>query len=156
MADNETGSPFERIRHTTDDGEEYWSARELAKLLGYAKWDKFTNVIEKAKIACESSSHAPSDHFLHVGKLIIGGKGAQRDIGDWHLSRYACYLIVQNADPEKPIVGLGQTYFAVQTRRAELADELAGLTEPQKRLALRQQMASRNVELAAAASEAGW
>ena len=148
-------SAFESIRHEDEDGDEYWSARELAKVLGYAKWDKFTNVIQKAKTACENSAQAISDHFRQAGKLIEAGKGAQREIEDVHLSRYACYLIVQNADPSKEIVALGQTYFAVQTRRQQQADELAGLTEDQKRLYLRGQVAHHNIQLADAASTAG-
>jgi DNA-damage-inducible protein D len=148
-------SAFEGIRHEDEGGNEYWSARELAKVLGYAKWDKFTNVIQRAKKACENSAQAVSDHFLQVGKLIEAGKGAQREIEDVHLSRYACYLIVQNGDPSKEIVALGQTYFAVQTRRQQKADELAELTEDQKRLYLRGQVAHHNIQLADAASTAG-
>jgi DNA-damage-inducible protein D len=148
-------SPFDAIQHTTPDGQEYWSARDLAKLLGYAKWDKFQVAIERAQKACEQSGQAISDHFLHVGKLIKAGKGATRGIGDYHLSRYACYLLVQNADPSKPIVALGQAYFAVQTRRQELTDELAALPEEQKRLIYRSQMTIFNTRLAAAAQQAG-
>jgi len=148
-------SPFDTIQQTTPDGQEYWSARDLAKLLGYAKWDKFQVAIERAQKACEQSGQAISDHFLHLGKLIKTGKGARRDIGDYHLSRYACYLLVQNADPSKPIVALGQAYFAVQTRRQELTDELAALPEEQKRLIYRSQMTIFNTRLAAAAQQAG-
>lgn len=148
-------SSFESIRHEDEDGNEYWSARDLAKVLGYAKWDKFKHVIGKAEVACENSAQAVSDHFLQAGKLIEAGKGAQREIEDVHLSRYACYLIVQNADPSKEIVALGQTYFAVQTRRQEQADELAALTEDQKRFFLRGQVAHHNIQLAEAASMAG-
>ena len=127
-------SPFEAIRREDADGNEYWSARDLAKVLGYVRWDKFKNAIEKAEVACENSGQAVSDHFSHVGKMIDLAKGARRQVDDVYLSRYACYLIVQNADPSKPIVALGQTYFAVQTRRQELADELAALPEDQLRL----------------------
>ncbi len=148
-------SPFEAIRQSDEQGNEYWSARDLAKVLGYARWDKFKNAIEKAEIACEHSGYAASHHFSHVGKMIETGKGAHREVDDTHLSRYACYLVVQNADPAKEIVALGQTYFAVQTRRAEVADELAGLTEEQRRLYIRGQLRDHNRELAAAAYDAG-
>ena len=117
-------SPFDAIRRVDEMENEYWSARELAKLLGYAKWDKFKIALERAQKACRNSNQAASDHFLQSGKLISAGKGAQRTIEDYHLSRYACYLIVENADSSKPIVALGQTYFAVQTRRQELADNI--------------------------------
>lgn len=148
-------SAFDRIRQTDEDGDESWSARELARVLGYSRWESFPNVIAKAEIACENSGFAASDHFRHVTKLITAGKGAQREIEDVYLSRYACYLIVQNADPEKPIVALGQTYFAAQTRRQELADELAGMGEDQKRLYTRAQLTTHNRELADAAAGAG-
>ncbi len=155
MADQQHVSPFEAIRRETEDGDEYWSARELAKVLGYAKWDKFVHVIEKALAACTNSNQNPADHFLRAGKMVALGSGAEREIIDWHLSRYACYLVVQNGDPEKPIVALGQTYFAVQTRRAELAQELASLPEAQRRLVLRDQVGDDNRSLAATAYGAG-
>jgi DNA-damage-inducible protein D len=136
-------TPFETIRHEDETGV-YWSARELAKVLDYAKWDKFQAVIEKAKTACETSGNGVSDHFLHTGKMVTIGSGAEREIEDWHLSRYACYLIVQNADPEKPVVALGQTYFATQTRAAEL-------TQEQERIYLRDQVAEHNKQLGVAA-----
>jgi DNA-damage-inducible protein D len=147
-------APFDAIRHESDDEGEFWSARELAKALGYTEFGKFRNAIRRAESACESSNHAVSDHFAHVSDMIVAGKGAQRQVEDVHLSRYACYLIVQNADPEKPIVALGQTYFATQTRRQELAD-IASLSEAQKRLALREQVAERNTALAVTAQTAG-
>ncbi len=148
-------SPFESIRRVADDGSEYWSARELAKILGYTEYGKFKNAISKAEIACESSSQAVFDHFAHVSDMIETGKGAKRYVDDIHLSRYACYLIVQNADPSKPIVALGQTYFAVQTRRQELQEELAPFTEDQLRLLRRSQMNVYNTQLAGAAHNAG-
>ena len=104
-----TTSPFEAIRHTADDGTEYWSARDLAEVLGYAKWANFVPTIKDAQTACEASGYAFSDHFLEVRKMVSLGSRAQRGIQDFHLSRYACYLVVQNADPGKPIVALGQT-----------------------------------------------
>jgi len=148
-------SPFEAIRKEAEDGEEYWSARDLSKILGYAEWRNFTSAIEKAKEACENSGQAISDHFVEANKLIEAAKGARRKIEDYHLSRYGCYLLIQNADPSKPIVALGQTYFAVQTRRQELADELAALPEDQLRLLRRSQMNIYNTQLAQAANVAG-
>src|SRR6266567_9179629 len=150
-------SPFDGIRHEDEDGKEYWSARELYKLLGYSRWEKFQKSIEEAKIACENSGQAVSDHFHLEVQLIATGKSAKRKTEDFHLSRYACYLIVQNADPNKPIVALGQTYFAYQTRRQEIADELAlaTLPEEQKRIILRSMLATFNVRLAEAAQQAG-
>jgi DNA-damage-inducible protein D len=147
-------APFDAIRHESDDEGEFWSARELAKALGYTEWRNFKQVIKQARIACESSDHAASDHFVDVNNMVTIGSGARRNLEDVRLSRYACYLIVQNADPEKPIVALGQTYFAMQTRRQELAD-IASLSEAQKRLALREQVAERNTALAATAQTAG-
>lgn len=148
-------SPFEAIRRIADDGVEYWSARDLAKILGYAKWTNFIYAINKAKEACENSGYSSLDHFAGSSKLIRAGKGAQRKIEDYQLSRYASYLIVQNADPNKPIVALGQTYFAVQTRRQEVADELTGLSEDQLRLLRRSQMSVYNTQLAEAAQHSG-
>lgn len=148
-------SPFEVIRRESEDGGEYWSARDLARILNYTEYGKFRNAIQKAEEACQNSGEAVSDHFAHVSEMIETGKGAKRKVEDVRLSRYACYLIVQNADPSKPIVALGQTYFAVQTRRQEIADELAGLTEDQRRLYLRGQLADHNRQLAEAASQAG-
>jgi DNA-damage-inducible protein D len=149
-------SPFEAVRREAEDGSEYWSARDLAKILGYAtNYRNFQNAIQKAEEACQNSGQAIADHFAHVRKMIKVGKGAQRSVEDVHLSRYACYLIVQNADPAKPIVALGQTYFAVQTRRQEVADELTALSEDQLRLLRRSQMSIYNSQLADAAQEAG-
>ena len=119
-------SPFEAIREEAEDGSEYWSARDLSKILGYTEWRNFTTAIEKAKEACQNSGQAEFDHFVDINKMVKLGSGSRRKIEDYHLSRYACYLLIQNADPSKPIVALGQTYFAVQTRRQELADELGG------------------------------
>jgi len=148
-------SPFEAIRRENEEGIEYWSARDLAKVLGYTQYNKFTNVIQKAEVACANSGQAIEDHFTHVSEMIETGKGAKRKFETVLLSRYACYLLIQNSDPNKPIVALGQTYFAVQTRRQEVADELAALSEDQLRLLRRSQMSIYNSQLAEAAKQAG-
>ena len=149
-------SPFERIRQQNAEGGEYWSARNLAAILGYeTSYRNFKRAIEKARVACVNSGHEVDDHFADARKMVTIGSGARRSVEDVHLSRYACYLTVQNADPSKPNVSLGQTYFAVQTRRQEQADELAGLSEDQKRLYLRGQVADHNRQLAEAANQAG-
>jgi DNA-damage-inducible protein D len=148
-------SPFESIRRVSEENIEYWSARDLAKVLGYVRWDKFKSAIKKAEIACENSEQPVENHFSHVGNMVQIGSGANRNIEDVHLSRYGCYLVIQNADPSKEIVALGQTYFAVQTRRQEQADELVGLNEKQKRLFLREQLSDHNRQLAETASHAG-
>ena len=149
-------SPFDGIRHEDEHGKEFWSARELYKLLGYSTWQKFQNAIEQAKIACENSEEALSDHFNLKVKIAKAGV-TTKPREEYHLSRHACYLIVQNADPNKPIVALGQTYFAYQTRRQEINDELAlaNLPEDQKRLIFRSLMSTYNVRLAEAAKQAG-
>jgi DNA-damage-inducible protein D len=150
-------SPFERIRQTAEDGSEYWSARDLAPVLDYTQWRNFEQAIERAIRACRNSGQDPADHFAEVSKVIRAGKGARRKVKDYQLSRYACYLIIQNADPDKEIVALGQTYFAVQTRRKEVSDAevLAGLNEDQRRLYLRGQLADHNRQLSEAANHAG-
>ena len=107
---------FEDIKHIDENGNEYWEARELMVVLEYKKWQKFINVITNAIIACEKSNNDIDNHFTQVGKMINIVKGAKREILDYRLTRYACYLIMQNADPRKKIVALGQTYFAIQTR----------------------------------------
>ena len=109
-------SPFEAIKRTSDQGSEYWSAREIAEVLEYAQYRNFEKVIEKAKLACFNSGHAVEDHFADVSKMVALGSGAQRDVTDVLLSRYASYLCIQNSDPSKEIVAIGQTYFATQTQ----------------------------------------
>jgi len=153
--DTATVSPFEAIRHETADGTEYWSARELAPLLEYSRWENFRQAVDRAILACRNSAEAVADHFRETTKMVVVGSGAQRRVKDVHLSRYACYLVIQNGDPEKPAIALGQTYFAVQTRRAEQADELAGLTEAQRRIYTRYQLADNNEALSATARTAG-
>jgi DNA-damage-inducible protein D len=153
----DTQNQFEQIKHINEIGQEYWSARELFKVLEYIKWDKFLNVIDKAKEACKNSGQDPDNHFPRVEKMVKIGSGASRDVGDLQLSRYACYLIIQNADPSKEVVALGQTYFAVQARKQELLEQTFGELhdENEKRMFLRKEMAEHNKHLADAAKDAG-
>ncbi|EIL87998.1 DNA-damage-inducible protein D [Rhodanobacter fulvus Jip2] len=150
-------SAFEAIRQCEENGSEWWSARDLAPLLDYVQWRNFVQVVEKAKLACQKAGKHVADHFADVSKMVDIGSGAQREVEDVRLSRYACYLIVQNGDPSKPVIANGQTYFALQTRRQELADaaQLARLSEDDKRLAVRNELATHNKHLAAAAKDAG-
>jgi DNA-damage-inducible protein D len=152
-----TQTIFEKIKHINAIGQEYWSARELFSVLEYIKWDKFLNVISKAKEACKNSGQATDDHFPRVEKMVEIGSGAKKDVGDIHLTRYACYLIVQNAYPAKEVVALGQSYFAFQTRKAELIEDAFDQleTDEEKRLFLRREMAEHNKQLADAAKAAG-
>lgn len=150
---NET--TFENIKHYTDEDIEFWYARELQEVLEYKRWDKFSNVIQKAKIACESSGNTVVEHFSHVGKTIAMPKGASKEIDDFMLSRYACYLIVQNGDPRKEVIALGQTYFAIKTRQQELIENYEELSEEQKRLAIRDNLIEHNKSLVEAAKYAG-
>ena len=151
-------SVFEQIKHTDDNANEFWMARQLAKALEYTDFRNFSSVIEKAKEACKNSGQLVDEHLVEFNEEIHHGKGAVNSYPSYKLSRYACYLIVQNADPSKEIVALGQTYFAVQTRLQELKqmDEYNRLnTEGEKRLFLRTEMAMHNIQLAAAAKDAG-
>jgi DNA-damage-inducible protein D len=145
---------FERIKRINDAGADFWSARELARVLEYTDFRNFTTVIAKAREACVNSGHAVADHFVDINEMVSIGSGAQRKLEDWALSRYACYLVIQNADSSKPLVALGQSYFAVQTRRQELADE-ESLKENQKRLLLRGEMKRHNKNLAGVAKQSG-
>jgi DNA-damage-inducible protein D len=145
-------SPFERIRKVNEAGNEYWESRDLADVLDYTQYRNFKAVIEKAKLACFNSGHRIDDHFADVSKMVEIGSGATREIKVTLLSRYACYLVIQNADPNKEIVAHGQTYFAIQTRRQELAD---GRVEDERRVLLREEMRRHNVQLADAAKGAG-
>jgi DNA-damage-inducible protein D len=151
-------SIFEQIKRTDENGAEYWSARELARALEYTDYRNFEKVIEKAQEACENSHQVVLDHFVGFNEMIEIGKGGKREIDSVKLSRYACYLIVQNADPSKGVVANGQTYFAVQTRIAEIKqmDEYNRLnTENSKRLFLREELSRHNIQLADAAKCAG-
>ena len=146
---------FENIKHINEFDEEYWFARELQKVLEYAEWRNFTKVIEKAKVACENSGNDVNSHFVEVNKMADLGLGTSRNIDDIQLSRYACYLIVQNGDPKKEIIALGQTYFAIKTRQKEIIEHYDELSENQKRLSIRREMAEHNKSLAEAAQNAG-
>ncbi|MFQ3227050.1 MAG: DNA-damage-inducible protein D [Porticoccaceae bacterium] len=152
---------FESLKTINEQGGEVWLARQLAKILDYAEFRNFLPVIEKAKQACQNSDQAVSDHFVEVHEMVKIGSGAKRELPSVALSRYACYLIVQNADASKAVIANGQTYFAIQTRRQELQETLQDdtsfqqLNENQKRLMLRNELADHNKQLAAAARDAG-
>ncbi len=147
---------FENIKHIDEDGNEFWYARELMIALEYKRWDKFNNVIDSAKVACEKSNNFIEDHFSQVGKMVEIGSGAKRKQADYKLSRYACYLIVQNADPRKENVSLGQTYFAVQTRKQEIFElEYNNLSEDDKRFYQRNLIKKENFSLNQTAKNSG-
>lgn len=148
---------FESIKQINDGGSEFWFARDLAPLLDYPQWRNFLPVLDKAREACRQSGQQVEDHFADMRKMVGIGSGAQRPIDDVSLSRYACYLIVQNGDPSKPVIANGQTYFAMQTRRQELADNVkfVQLSENERRLAIRNELVTHNKHLAAAAKDAG-
>jgi len=149
---------FEQIKQTDENGNEFWMARQLSKALEYTDFRNFSSVIEKAKEACRNSGQPLENHIVEANEMVSIGSGAERLMASYKLSRYACYLIVQNADPGKEIVALGQTYFAVQTRLQEIRqmEEYNRLsTEDEKRLFLRNEMAKHNTQLAAAAKNAG-
>lgn len=148
---------FEGIRQTDAQGQEYWQARQLARVLEYSEYRHFLPVVERAKEACRQSGHPTQDHFEDILEMVEIGSGAVRQIGDTRLSRYACYLIVQNGDPTKPVIAQGQTYFALQTRRQELSDaaQFQHLTEDERRLAIRNELIEHNKALSAAAKGAG-
>lgn len=155
---NPNQTVFEQIKRTDENKNEYWTARDLSSVLEYSEYRHFKSVIDRAKEACKNSGYKVLHHFEDILDMIELGKGAKREIDNVKLSRYACYLIVQNADPSKEIVALGQTYFAVQTRLQEIQQMQAYqqlTTEEEKRLFLRKEMYEHNKQLAAAAKNAG-
>lgn len=145
-------APFEEVRQTNPAGNEFWSSRDFARVLGYVNYRHFQAVIEKARTACFNSGQRVEDHFVGIDQMVEIGSGAQRPVQTVMLSRYACYLVIQNADPAKKIVAVGQTYFAVQTRRQEVSD---AEVENQRRLAIRSDLRTHNTQLAATAKGAG-
>jgi DNA-damage-inducible protein D len=143
---------FEDLKQHNQYGAEYWAARDLQPHLGYNQWRTFENAIKKAMVSCEQSGNDPGHHFARARKPITGGKGAVQEVNDYHLSRFACYLIAQNGDPRKPEIAYAQKYFAIQTRRQELSDALAADLE---RLELRKQTSQEFKALSGAARDAG-
>lgn len=135
---------FESIKNIDENGKEFWYARDLQYVLEYSEWRNFKGVIDKAKESCENSDNTVVEHFVDVNKMIDLAKTAQREISDIKLSRYASYLIVQNADSSKEVVALGQTYFAVQTRKQELNEQFSLLDEDERRLAIRNELKEHN------------
>ena len=147
---------FESIKHVDEDGNEYWYARELQKVLEYTEWRKFVGVMKKAINSCKTSNYVVSDHFVGADKMINLGKGGQRKVSDYKLSRYACYLIAQNGDSRKKVIALAQTYFAIQTRKQELLeDEYNSLTEDEKRFYQRDLTKKGNSSLNQTAKKVG-
>ena len=151
-----TEKVFEDIKHIDENGKEFWLARELMPLLQYSKWERFSNAIDNAKIACENSRYNVEEHFPEVGKLSKRNNGAVVKIKDYKLSRYACYLIAQNGDSRKKAISLAQTYFAIQTRKQELSEkEYNELSEDEKRLYRRNQARKGNYNLNQTAVNSG-
>ena len=147
---------FEEIKHTDEKGNEYWEARELKDILEYTQWRRFNEVINRAMVSCDMSGMVVSDHFAKVGKMVDIGSGAKRNQIDYKLSRYACYLIVQNSNPRKKTVALGQTYFAIQTRKMEITEEqFLKLSEDEKRLYTRINLKNKNKFLFDTARKSG-
>ncbi len=152
----ETTKLFEDIKHIDKFGQEYWKARELMHVLKYSKWENFEKVIDKAKKSCENSNILVDDHFTDIRKMVSIGSGAKREQNDYKLSRYACYLIIQNGDPRKDSIALAQTYFAIQTRKQEISElEYSLLSEDEKRFYQRNLTRKGNYSLNIAAKKAG-
>jgi DNA-damage-inducible protein D len=146
---------FEEIKLINEYDQPYRTARDMAKILGYSDYRNFLKVVEKGKLACKNSNQEVSDHFVAFNEMINTGKGAKRSMDNIKLSRYACYLIVQNADPSKQIVAQGQTYFAAQTRKQEAMEARRQLSDDQRRLEARSEMAVHNKKLVSIARKAG-
>src|SRR3972149_2711016 len=146
------GKSFEGLKQINPHGAEYWSARDLQPLLGYSQWRRFEQAIERAITSCTESGNNPGYHFADAGKMVELGSGSTREVPDYHLSRFACYLIAQNGDPRKPEIAQAQKYFAIQTRRQELSEQLAADVE---RLELRKQPPEEFKALSGAAQQAG-
>ena len=154
--ENHTNKTFEDIKHIDENGVEYWYARELMKVLSYKDWRYFDAVIEKAKIACQNSEVTDVDHFVVDNKMVEIGSGAKREQKDYKLTRYACYLIAQNANPRLKIVALAQTYFAIQTRKQEITEkEYTSLSEDEKRFYQRNLTKKGNYSLNQTAKNVG-
>lgn len=147
-------SLFESIKHINEYGMEYWTARELMPVLEYKQWRQFSDAIDRAKKACETSGNRVFDYFADARKIVKTGV-ATKEIEDYHLSRYACYLIAMNGDPRKKAIAMAQSYFAIKTRQQELSENFEKLSEEQKRLAIRGELKHHNKSLADAAHEAG-
>ena len=146
------GQSFENLRQVNDHEAEYWSARDLQPLLGYSQWRRFEDAVKRAQTSCEQSGNDPAYHFAGAGKMVELGSGSQREVDDYQLSRFACYLIAQNGDPRKPEIAQAQKHFAIQTRRQELSEQLAADIE---RLELRKQTSEEFKALSGAAQQAG-
>lgn len=143
---------FEDLKRINEHGAEYWSARDLQTLLGYGQWRRFEEAIQRARVSCEQSGNVPDNHFAGAGKMVALGSGSRREVADFYLSRFACYLIAQNGDPRKPEIALAQQYFAIQARRQELSDEAL---KDRERLDLRRQTSEEFKALSGAAKQAG-
>lgn len=146
---------FENIKHVNEFEQEFWYARELQKVLNYSQWRRFETAISRAMDTCKNSGNDIEEHIAQVRNMISIGHGAEREIDDYMLSRYACYLIVMNGDVRKEVIAFGQTYFAVKTRQQELIEDYERLSEEQKRLAIRGEIREHNKSLAEAAKNAG-
>ena len=144
FSDQPANASFDAIRRSGEEGNDFWLARDLAPILDYQDWRNFHQVVTRAQTVCFQSGHRVADHFGEVTRMVGIGSGANRQIADVRLSRYACYLVVQNGDPAKPVIAQGQSYFALQSRRQELTDQqsFAALSENEKRLAIRNELAT--------------